>query len=89
MPNRSGERDIRQLEARGDAAQHQAAAAHVATSDEMDGEHQPLAEDWQQQIDIFARRDAAEEYDFTLRTDGVPQCLRGSFERSSDIRHLC
>jgi hypothetical protein len=83
VTNRSGERHVRQLEACRDTAQHQAAAAHVATSDEVHGKHQSLAEDWHQQIDILARCNAAKEHDFAVRTDGFPQRPRGLFERSS------
>ena len=43
-----------ELEIGGDAPQHQAAAAHVAASDEMRRKHQPLAEDRQQQVDVLA-----------------------------------
>src|SRR5262245_50788635 len=44
VAHRALERDVLQLAVGEDRAQHQAAAAHVAPPDEVDGEQQPLAE---------------------------------------------
>jgi len=81
VANRSGKRDIRQFQASHDAAEHQAAATHVATSDEMHREHQPVAKNGQQQIDVFARRNAPEQHDLAVGPDGVQQRPRAAFQR--------
>ena len=47
-------------------AQQQPAAAHVPAPDEIAGEEQPRAEDLEQDVDILARRDAAEENDLRV-----------------------
>ena len=58
-----------------DAAEHQSAAAHVAAADEVGREHQALAEDRQQQVDVFAGRDAAEQHDLAVGTNRLAQRL--------------
>ena len=83
MANRASKRNVRQFKAGHDTAQHQAAAAHVAPPDEVHWEHQPVAKNREQQVDILARCDAAEEDHFAVRTDGFPQRPGGLFERSS------
>ena len=83
MANRASKRNVRQFKAGHDTAQHQAAAAHVAPPDEVHWEHQPVAKNREQQVDILARCDAAEKDDFAIGTDGLPQRPGGLFERSS------
>src|SRR5687768_10217518 len=51
----AGNGHVFEFEARLDAPQHQTAAAHVAASHEVNREHQALAENRQQQIDVLPR----------------------------------
>src|SRR5205823_11813829 len=81
MATGAGERHIRQLEARHDTPEHQSPAAHVAAADEVGWKHQAVAEDRQQQIDVLARRDAAEQHDFAVRPNRLAQRRRGPLER--------
>jgi hypothetical protein len=46
------------------AAQHQSAATHVAATDEVSGEAQPVTKVREQNINIFSRGNAAEQNDF-------------------------
>ena len=52
-----------------DAAQQQAAAAHVAAADEVAGKQQAVAEDRHQDVDVLRRGDAAEQDDLALGAD--------------------
>lgn len=48
----------------GDAAEEEAAAGHVAATDEVDGEEETVAEGAEEDVGVLAGADAAEEDDF-------------------------
>ena len=59
-------RDVGQFRPLLDAAEHQPAAAHVAAADEIGGETESLSEMFEENVDVFRGRDAAEENDFEI-----------------------
>ena len=64
-----------------DAAQHQAAAAHVAPSDELRGNTQPVAENWCQDVQILAGGETSEENQFAVGTDVCAKLLGAAPKR--------
>lgn len=70
MSDRTGDAHVVELTARVYGAQHQPAAAHVAAPDEMDREHQSIAENGEQQVDVLAGGNASKQHDLAVRTDG-------------------
>jgi hypothetical protein len=61
MADGTGDGRIFQFGPVGGSTQEQSAAAHVSTSDEIQGEFQSVAEHCQKQIDILFRSNAPEE----------------------------
>src|SRR4029079_14877561 len=82
MSNRTSDRHVGQLHAGGGLAEQQAAPAHVAPAHEVDWKHELSAEDLQQGVDVFGRRDAAEQHDFTV-ANFAAQRRRALLERPS------
>ena len=76
-------RNIAELLAAVRAAQHQAAAAHVSPAGEFGREEKPFAENLQQRLDIFGRRDAAQKNDFAGRSDVFRDQIGVAFERNA------
>lgn len=81
MSHGAGNRHVFQLGSQFDTAQHQPSAAHVAAADECGREQEPIAEDWQQQIDVLSGSDAAKQDNTAIRTDRGGHGLCSSFER--------
>src|SRR4051812_26749204 len=67
MPHRGRDRRILQLLTGCGLTQKQSAAAHVAASDELFGKDEAFAEDLEQRLDVFLRRNAPEQYDRLAR----------------------
>src|ERR1044071_7172441 len=67
------ERRVFELAIRADRAQQQAAAGHVAHAGEHDREAQPLAEKREEDVDVFAAGDGAEEHDLVVLAEGFRQ----------------
>ena len=74
------DRNIVQFEAGRDAAEHQAAAAHVTAADEVDRKRQLTPEDRQQDVDVLPGCDAAKQHDVAVRSDGVSQAAGALLE---------
>ena len=68
VARRALDRHVVQLETGRDAAKHQSSAAHVATSDEMMRKQELPSEDREQQVDVLAGCDAAEQHDLAVRS---------------------
>lgn len=64
-----GNRNVGELDARGDALQQHSAASHVAMSEELARENEPGSENRLQDVDVLAGRDASKQDDLTLRPD--------------------
>lgn len=60
MPHRSLNWNVSQFDARKGVAQHESAAAHVTSADELGRENQTFGKDFKKGLDVFAARDAAE-----------------------------
>ena len=77
------DRDVGELLAGAGAAQEQAAAAHVAAADEIDREAEALAEDFREDVDVFRRRDAAEQDDVAVGPDFVREGAGAGEQRAA------
>ena len=75
------DRSVRELDALLDPAKEQTAPAHVAAPDELERKLQARAEDVEQDVDIFRRRNAAEQHDVAVVPDLSLQEPRAAFER--------
>src|SRR5262245_59489292 len=69
MQDRADHGNVFQLDAVARVTQHQAAARHVAPTDERRRKTEPLAEDPGEHVDVFRRRDAAEQHDVAVGPD--------------------
>src|SRR5881394_4318529 len=63
----AGDGDVGELGAIDGAAEQQSAPAHVAASDEIGRETESLTEMFEEHVDVFGGRDAAEENDLVVR----------------------
>lgn len=75
--------NVGELLAAARAAQHQPAAAHVSPAGEFGREEKPFAENLEQRLHIFGRRDAAEENDFAGRSDVLRNQICVAFQRNA------
>lgn len=76
-----GDGNVGELPPVANAAEHQAAAAHVSAPGEFGGKEEPLAKNLEQRLDVFWRGDAAEKYDFAAIADMLGKEARVAFER--------
>ena len=65
-PGRGLGRHVLEFRAGRGAAQHQAAAAHIAAADELGGKKQAVREDFGQRLNILGFGDAAQQDDLAL-----------------------
>jgi hypothetical protein len=65
---------IIQFEARLSASQHQPTAAHITPAYEFFGKHKMWSENFKQRVDIFSRRDTAEQNNLGTRRKLAGQC---------------
>src|SRR3989338_3904008 len=79
-------RHVPQLAPFSNLAQQQAASAHVAQPDEVDGESEALAEDTAEHVHIFWRRHAAAQHALAIGTDLGRQRAGAPLERPSIAR---
>src|SRR5436189_6316042 len=63
----AGDGNVGELGAIDGAAEQQSAPAHVAASDEIGRETEPLPEMFEEPVDVFGGGDAAEENDLGIR----------------------
>src|SRR6266496_972340 len=84
--NRARHRDIGKLLSINRAAQHQSTATHIAATDEVSGEAQPVTKFGQQNVNIFSRGNAAEQNDFAPGLYFLYQTPRVALERFSITR---
>ena len=66
--------------------QHQTSAAHIAASDKLLREQQPVLENRLQDVDVLRGGDAAEQHDRAIGTDVAGKRLRASLERPAVSR---
>ena len=66
-PNRPCKSKVVQFFVSRGASQKQSAPAHVATPDKVRGKEQSFAQNRQQAIDVFSRRNASQQNDFASR----------------------
>ena len=79
-------RHVCQLLACRGAPQHQTSAAHIAASDKLLREQQPVLENRLQDVDVLRGGDAAEQHDRAIGTDVAGKRLRASLERPAVSR---
>jgi hypothetical protein len=73
--------DVRELRPIDGAAEKQSAPAHIAAADEIGGEAKAFSEVIEEDIDIFRRRDAAEENDLAVCPQSFGEVFYVTFER--------
>jgi hypothetical protein len=86
VARRAGDRDVLELRALSDAAEHEAAAAHVAAADELARELEARAEEGFEDPDVLSGRDAAEQHDLVVGSERRGERARRALERTAVAR---
>lgn len=80
------DRNIGKLGAIDGATEQQSSPAHIAATDEIGGETEPLPEMFEEHVDVFGGRDAAEENDLAFRRQRFREPFHAALERRAIAR---
>ena len=83
-----GDGDVGQFATIDSAAKQKSAPAHIAATDEIGGETKTLPEMFEEDVDVFCGRNAAEQDNFAVSRQLLREAFHVTFERNA-ITRLC